>query len=51
MGLPAESPDRMGQFLGYQIVSQYMEDNDVSLKQLINTPYLKILQSYKPKKK
>ena len=45
------SPDRLGQFLGYRIVSAYMSRNsDVTVKQLIaeknNT---KILKSYKPK--
>lgn len=45
-GLPKESPDRMGRFMGYQIVKQYMENNDVSPKELINIPYNKILQKY-----
>ncbi len=45
-GLPQDSPDRMGQFLGYRMVKQYMENNDLTLKQLRTTPYLKILQSY-----
>jgi hypothetical protein len=51
-GLPQESPDRMGQFLGYRMVKQYMEQNTLSLVQLQNTPYLKILQGYEaPEKK
>lgn len=51
-GLPQESPDRMGQFLGYRMVKQYMEQNNLSLAQLQQTPYLKILQSYEaPEKK
>lgn len=45
-GLPQESPDRMGRFMGYMIVKQYMENNDVSPKELMNTPYNKILQKY-----
>ncbi len=45
-GLPQESPDRMGRFMGYMIVKQYMENNDVSPKELIKTPYNKILQKY-----
>ncbi len=45
------SPDRLGQFIGYQIVTSYMTKNpEVTIKQLIaeknNT---KILKSYKPK--
>lgn len=51
-GLPQESPDRMGQFLGYRMVKQYMEQNTLGLEQLQQTPYLKILQSYEaPEKK
>jgi hypothetical protein len=51
-GLPQESPDRMGQFLGYRMVKQYMETHDLSLNELKNTPYLKILQAYEaPEKK
>jgi hypothetical protein len=51
-GLPQESPDRMGQFLGYRMVKQYMENNDISLSKLKTTPYLKILQAYEaPQKK
>ena len=45
-GLPAESPDRMGRFMGYVIVKQYMENNDISPKELISMPYNKILQKY-----
>ena len=45
-GLPQESPDRMGRFMGYMIVKQYMENNDVSPKELMYIPYNKILQKY-----
>ena len=47
-GLPKESPDRMGQFLGYQMVKQYMDKEDISLEKLISLPYNTILQSYEP---
>ena len=47
-GLPQESPDRMGQFLGYQMVKQYMDEESISLKELVKVPYNTILQSYKP---
>jgi uncharacterized protein YjaZ len=47
-GLPRESPDRMGQFLGYQMVKQYMDEESISLKELVKLPYNTILQSYKP---
>lgn len=51
IGLPDNSPDRMGQFLGFQIVSQYMESEDKSLEELVDIPYNKILKTYKPQKK
>lgn len=47
-GLPPESPDRMGQFLGYQMVKNYMDKEDISLEQLLALPYNSILQSYEP---
>lgn len=45
------SPDRIGQFLGFQIVSAYMSKNsDVTVKGLIaEKNNSKILKSYKPK--
>ncbi len=46
IGLPQESPDRMGRFLGYQIVKQYLDNQKPSLSELINTPYNRILQKY-----
>ncbi|PHR49105.1 MAG: hypothetical protein COA32_03395 [Fluviicola sp.] len=47
IGLPESSPDRMGQFLGFQMVFGYMTKNkDVSLPELIETDYNKILQTY-----
>jgi len=47
-GLPQESPDRMGQFLGYQMVKKYMDKEGISLDELVKVPYNTILQSYKP---
>jgi len=49
IGLPQESPDRMGRFMGYMIVKQYMENNDISPNQLMSVPYNKILQKYQAK--
>jgi ribosome-associated translation inhibitor RaiA len=47
IGLPEKSPDRMGQFLGFQMVFGYMTKNkDVSLQELVKTDYNKILQTY-----
>lgn len=46
-GLPKEgSPDRMGQFLGWQMVKSYMDKNDISLAELAEMKYNKILQAY-----
>lgn len=45
-GLPEKGPDRLGQYLGWKMVQNYMEENDISLKQLLKTPYNKILQAY-----
>jgi hypothetical protein len=46
IGLPQESPDRMGRFLGYQIVKQYIDAEQPSIQELINKPYNQILQKY-----
>ncbi len=45
-GLPSEGPDRLGQFIGWRMVKNYMDNNDITLKQLINIPYNTILQEY-----
>jgi len=47
-GIPdQESPDRLGQFMGWRIVRQYMENNtDVTFQQMLDMPYTKILQSF-----
>ena len=45
-GLPSEGPDRLGQFIGWRMVQNYMNNNDITLKQLINIPYNTILQEY-----
>lgn len=47
VGLPEKSPDRLGQYLGWRMVHDFMDNNEsVSLQQLINIPYNTILQSY-----
>lgn len=47
-----ETPGRLGVFIGAQIVRSYMQNNDVSLQQLLNTPAEEIFKNahYKPKK-
>lgn len=50
-GLPNKSPDRLGQFLGYRIVRQYVENHSPSLQELLNLPYLTLLQAYEAPEK
>lgn len=51
-GLPQVSPDRLGQFLGYRIVAQYVEQHQPRLEELLKVPYLTLLQAYEaPEKK
>lgn len=46
-GLPEIGPDRMGQFLGYQIVLNYMKEHPkTSLSELINRSTTDILKEY-----
>ena len=45
-GLPQKGPDRLGQFLGYRIISSYMEQYDVTLQELMDKPYNEILSEY-----
>ena len=47
-----ESPGRVGQWLGWQIVKSYMENNEVTLDQLLKTEPTVIFNKskYKPKK-
>lgn len=47
-----ESPGRVGQWLGWQIVKSYMENNEVTLDQLLKTEPIVIFNKsgYKPKK-
>lgn len=50
--LDKEAPGRLGQFMGWQIVRAYMQNNDVPLQQMLNTPADEIFKKsrYKPKK-
>lgn len=48
-GLPIKgSPDRLGKYLGYKIVCDYMAETEATVAQMIKTDYKKILQKYKP---
>jgi len=47
-GLPAESPSKVGVWVGWQIVRDYVEENDVDVLSLLKEKNsLKILRSYK----
>lgn len=47
-----ESPGGIGRYIGYQIVKAYMENNDVSLQNLLEKPSKEIFNNskFKPKK-
>ena len=47
IGLPEKSPDRLGQYIGWKMVHDYMEEHEnTSLRDLVNTPYNSILHTY-----
>ncbi|MDR5591805.1 gliding motility lipoprotein GldB [Christiangramia sp. SM2212] len=50
--LDAESPARLGQYIGWNIIRAYMEKNDVSINKMLNTSSEEIFNKakYKPKK-
>jgi gliding motility-associated lipoprotein GldB len=50
--LDNESPGRLGQYIGWQIVRAYMDNNNVSLQQMLKTPAEEIFKKsrFKPKK-
>ena len=51
LGLPNNSPQRLGQYIGFKMVLSYMNVNsDISLKELIKVSYTDIMQEYKIEK-
>ena len=50
--LDSESPGRLGQYIGWQIVKSYMENNNTSLQQLLQMQATEIFNNakFKPKK-
>ena len=50
--LDSESPGRLGRYLGWMIVRDFMNNNDVGLQQLIGSPAEQIFKNaqYKPKR-
>ena len=51
-GIDNESPGRLGQYIGWQIVKAYMDQNKVSLKELLKTNTEDIFNNskFKPRK-
>ena len=45
-GLPEKGPDRLGQFLGWRMVQNYMKKNDIKVADMVALPYNEILQAY-----
>jgi len=47
-GLPDDkAPDRLGQFIGYQMIRNYLEANEqVTIKDMLTLPYTEILTEY-----
>ena len=52
LSLDAETPDRLGQYIGWQMVKSYMDKNEVSVKQMLQADAETIFNNanYKPKK-
>ena len=52
LSLDAETPDRLGQYIGWQMVKSYMGRNEVSIKQMLQADAETIFNNanYKPKK-
>ncbi len=49
-GLPQDSPGELGKWIGYQMVMQYVKENEIALTELLNqeNDSRKILQHYRP---
>ena len=52
LSLDAETPDRLGQYIGWQMVKSYMDKNEVSISQMLQADADTIFNNanYKPKK-
>ena len=50
--LDSESPGRLGRYLGWMIVRDFMKNNEISLRELINLPGEQVFKNakYKPKR-
>jgi uncharacterized protein YjaZ len=48
IGFSEQSPDRMGQYLGWKMVRNYIFNEEISLREMVYLDYKKILKAYKP---
>ena len=48
IGFSEESPDRMGQYIGWKMVRNYIFDEELSLSEMIRLDYKKFYDKYKP---
>ncbi len=46
VGLPEKGPDRLGQYLGFRLVEEYVKNKQCSPKDLLNTDYSEIITNY-----
>jgi uncharacterized protein YjaZ len=46
VGLPEKGPDRLGQYLGFRLVQEYVNNKKCSPKELLNTDYSEIITNY-----
>ena len=48
IGYSEQSPDRMGQYLGWKMVRNYIFNEKISLREMVHIDYKKILKVYNP---
>ncbi len=46
VGLPEKGPDRLGQYLGFRLVEEYVKSKGCSPKELLDTDYSEIITNY-----
>lgn len=44
VGLPEKGPDRLGQFLGWYMIRQYVRETKASVQEVLDAPYTEILK-------
>ena len=48
LGFSEKSPDRMGQYLGWKMVRNYIFSEKINLREMVHLDYKKILKAYNP---